>query len=142
VAGSVAAAVARFVSAEVADVSNGVFGAWRFATGGRWAVVSVMGIEAVIDATVEVFGAVIPRACADEDSVNEPCWAVVAPGSAGVRRVVVITVGTDRSGPDLDGDLRLCCRWACDEADSNNGGDDRKTFESVHGFSPWIRRGS
>lgn len=134
-AGSVTAAVARFVSSEVRNVADGVLGAWGFTA--RWggAVIAVVGIVAVINASVEVSGAVVPGSGADEDSVYEPSGSVVAPGGAGVRGVVVVAVRAYRSWSDLDGNLSPRCGRADDEADSNQSGNDREAFESVHRVS-------
>jgi len=57
--------------------------------------------------------AVIPGACADEDPVREPAWAVISIGSAIVRIIRVIAVRADwRSShisaeADSDSDLGL-----------------------------------
>jgi hypothetical protein len=44
---------------------------------------------------------VIPRPDADEDAVHEPLRAVVAIGRAGVRIIVIISIGTNRGWTDI-----------------------------------------
>jgi len=55
-----------------------------------------IGIPARIIATVAVISAVIPRASANEDAVEEPVGPIVAVRSAGIGIVVVVAVGARR----------------------------------------------
>jgi len=56
--------------------------------------------------------AVVPRAGTDEDSADEPVRTVVAVGRAGVRRIVVVAVGANRSWSDY--------RWAHSDCHGSN----------------------
>jgi len=135
----VAAAIANFIPSEVADVADRVLGPGGFATGGHGTVIAMVWIVAIIDVAIEAATAVVPGASADEDAVQEPVRSVVAPGSAGIRGVVIVAVGAYRSGPNLNSNLSLGCGWACGEADSDESCNDRKTLESVHIFSSLCR---
>ena len=64
--------------------------------GESWATIKS---GATVEARVSPI-AVIPRAGADEDSTDEPFRTVVAVGRAGVRRIVVVAVGANRSWSD------------------------------------------
>jgi hypothetical protein len=75
------------------------------ATGRQRASVSVMRIEAIIHVAMETCRAVEPRSCSNKYAVNKPIWPVVPIRSAGIRRVVEISIGADRSRSDLYSNL-------------------------------------
>jgi hypothetical protein len=62
--------------------------------------------------------ATVPGAGADEDASGEPARAVVAVGRAGVRSVVVVTVGADRRGAII-GRADSYGDWTDSYADAN-----------------------
>ena len=103
---NVAISVAGFISLEV--------GEWRGSASGQRAVVSVVGVVAIIDVAVEAMGTVKPGAGSDEETTVEPIGAVVAVRSAIVGGIVEIAVGADRGGAkvDADRDLRGRHRYA------------------------------
>jgi hypothetical protein len=70
-------------------------------------VVSVMGIETVVDVPMKAVVAVKPGARSNEDSAYKPVWSIVPIGRAVVGRIVKITVRAYRSYSDVNGDLRL-----------------------------------
>ena len=61
-------AIADFVAVEVAHVSDIVFRTRCFAAFGIRSLVTMLRVEVVVDVALEVFGAVVPRASADEDA--------------------------------------------------------------------------
>lgn len=84
------------------------FGALRarsFAGSRQGAVIAFANIQRVIDVAVEMVGAVIPRAGADEDAVGEPFGSIIAVGRAGVRRRFIVAVGANRSRSDGDAEV-------------------------------------
>ena len=116
----VAATIADFVAMELRVRMLDCF----FASGWHLAVVAVVDVEVVINVAAEVFSAVEPRAGSNEDTAGEPLRTVVAIGSAGVGRVVVIAVWAHGSRSDTYGDLRMCPgRCGLGEAD----GESKKT---------------
>jgi hypothetical protein len=94
----------------------------------------------VIYVALEVFGAVIPRASANEHTIRKPFRAVVAVGSTTIRRVVIVTIRAFRWDSNVDADLSLCSGSCHREADSSHS-KDRKKFESVHESSSTIHPG-
>jgi len=114
----VAVAVAHFVAFEVFDVVDGPGG--MLAAFGMRAVVSVVGMEMIIDVAAKALRAVEPGADADEDAAAEPLRAVIAVGSAVVGWNVVIAVGTNRRWSNLDGYLSLGLGSGDAEADRND----------------------
>src|SRR5580704_6034011 len=101
----VAVAVAHFVAFEVFDVVDGPGG--MLAAFGMRAVVSVVGMEMIIDVAAKALRAVKPGADADEDATGEPLRAVIA-------------VGTNRRWSNLDGYLSLGLGSGDAEADRND----------------------
>ena len=59
----------------------------------------MVNVVVVIYMAVEMFGAVEPRACTNEDAAGEPLGAVVAIGSAAIGGVVVVTVWAHGATP-------------------------------------------
>jgi hypothetical protein len=68
----------------------------------RRAVIAMAIVERMIDMAVEVIRPVKPRSRADEDTTREPLRAIVAVGSASIRRPLVISVGALRRSSDPD----------------------------------------
>ena len=99
--------IPHFISFEVRDLVETAASLRMIAAGRVRAVITVIGVESVIHMAVEPFGAVKPWAHADEDAARKPVRAVIAVGSAIVRRRVVIAVGADRGYADFDSDLSL-----------------------------------
>jgi hypothetical protein len=98
-------AVPHFIAFEVLDVVDRP--CRMLATGWVRSLVSVVGMEMIIDVAVKALRAVKPRAYANENASGKPLGAVIAVWSTVVGRHVVVTVGTFRSGPDFDRDLGL-----------------------------------
>ena len=96
-AAGVASPVARLVAVEVVE---GLFAALRVRS-----AVAVAGVIAVVDMAVEVAGAAVPVAGADEHSTLKPFGAVVAVGRAVIGSVVVVAVRADWLDSEMDGDL-------------------------------------
>ena len=96
--------------------------------------IAMLRMEPVIHVAAEVGRAMKLRAGANEDATGKPFRAVVAVGSAGIRRNVIVSVRADGSHSNFDGDLRLHFRSGYRQEDSGNSGE-CKTFESVHNFS-------
>lgn len=102
-----AAAIKLIVTVEVLRVI------WMAApVGGRTAgrigtVVAVAWIVIVVDVTAEAARAAEPRASADEDSVHEPCWAVIAIRRTVVRWECVVSVRADRCSSYVDAERHL-----------------------------------
>jgi len=113
-----AVAVAHFVAFEVFDVVDGPDGV--LAAFGMRAVVSVVGMEMIIDVAVKTLRTMKPGPDADEDAAGEPLRAVIAVGSAVVGWNVVIAVGTNRRWSNLDGYLSLGLGSGDAEADRND----------------------
>jgi hypothetical protein len=88
-------------------------------------------IETVIYMAAKVVGAVKPRAGTDEDTADEPFRTVVAVGSTGVRREIVIAVRASGFGTDVDVDLSLGFGSGRREADYSDGSSE-SIMESVH----------
>jgi hypothetical protein len=114
----VAVAVAHFVAFEVFDVIDRPGGV--LATFGMRAVVSVFGMEMIIDVAVKTLWTVEPGAHADEDAAGKPLWAVIAVGSAVVGWGIVIAVGTDRRRANFDRYLSLDLARRYAETDGND----------------------
>ena len=67
----------------------------------RRTVIAVAIIQMMVNVTIEMISAVVPRACTDKHAAVEPFRAIVAIGSAGVRWRLVITVRADWRLADL-----------------------------------------
>ena len=63
-------------------------------------------IEAAIYIPVKTYRAMKPGTCTDEDSSHKPLWPVIAERRASIWRIVEVTIRTNRSHSDIDGDLR------------------------------------
>ena len=72
---------------------------------GQGPVVPMMGIVPVIYVAVEPTVSMVPRAGADKDPANEPVGSVEPVGRAVVGCVVEVTIGTNRRGANVDGNL-------------------------------------
>lgn len=99
--------VAPLVAMEILNVTRMAIGSEAFAALGVIAMVSVVTIEVIVDVSPEVPVTVEPWTCTDEDAACEPLGPVVAIGSAFIRRVVEITIGTDWRRSNLDRNLRM-----------------------------------
>jgi hypothetical protein len=103
-----AAAVAHFIAVKVPGIDMPV----RSLAGPRHrSLVAVIGMEMVIDVSVEVLVSMKPRPDTDEYSVVKPFRSIVPIGGAGVRRNVVIAVRAKGCYPDPNAHLSLC-RWS------------------------------
>jgi len=120
----VAASITHLVSVEVIE---GLVSAFRV-----WASIAVMGIEAVINVTVEVMSSVEPRAGSDEHTAGEPLGPIVSVRGAIVRGDVVVAVRATRLWSDTDGDLCGC--RARNAQQSRNESRKGKEFPIVHVF--------
>lgn len=70
---------------------------------------SAIAAEAMTSPAVAVTPAG-PRTHAEEDAVVEIARSVIPPRCAGIRRISVVAVGTDRLNADVDGNLRTSSR--------------------------------
>jgi hypothetical protein len=79
----------------------------------------------VVNMATELGCAVKPRAGADEDAPVEPFRTVVAVGSTGIGRDVIVSIRTVGGGSDVDADadLSFCVSGGSREADSGRGGE-------------------
>lgn len=128
----VTTSVAHFISLEVMRRS-GVFRCGPFPAGGHRALVTVIGMEVVIDVTVKVGGTMKPRASPDKDTAGKPFGPVVAIGCTTVGSGVIVAVGTIGSDADVDVDLRLCSGSTGCKAKTGGCGQ-CKHFQSTHKF--------
>ena len=130
----VAAAIAHFISLEVCHFIDMLGRLGFIATVWHGAFVAVIGMKTVVDVASEVSGTVKPRTSANEYTTRKPFRPVVAIGSAGIGRNVVVTVGAVGSGPNVDAyaDLSLHFGSAYCEADSSNSSY-REIFKFLHG---------
>jgi hypothetical protein len=85
-----------------------------------FAMVAVFRMVVVVNIAMEVPGAVKPWSGTDKDAASKPLGAVVAVGSAVIRRDIVVTVGTNRGYSDADADLRVCPGSTCCKAESSD----------------------
>jgi hypothetical protein len=98
----VTASVAHFVSFEVGNLIETLSRLGSVATVWPGALIAVFGMETVIYVAVEALMAVKPGANANEHATAKPLRAVIAIGSAIVRRHVIVAVGTYRLNTDVD----------------------------------------
>src|SRR5512146_64053 len=72
--------------------------------------ISKARIKAAIEISAESFGATEPRSCAYKNAGLKPLRSIVPERSAVVRRVIEVTIRTNRLGDDVHGnvDLRIC----------------------------------
>jgi len=90
------------VSATVAAIEAAAVSAATVMPISAAAVVSTATV-AISAAIVAMSVAVKPGSGADEDAACEPVRAVVAVGSAGIRIVIVVAIGTDGRGAVIGG---------------------------------------
>ena len=83
-------------------------------------MIAMARIVAVVDMAVPSGAAVIPRTGTDEDSSGEPVGPVVTIGSAGVGRVVKVSVRAYGCGSDVDRDLCRSNGHAAHQCHSEN----------------------
>ena len=116
----VTASIAHFIAFEMLNPIKMFIGIGFFTTSWPRAVIPMFGMEMVIYVAVEACRAVKPGAGANEDSAGKPLRAVVAVGSAVIRRDVIVPVGTFRRDADVDLHLSLCFGSSDREADCRN----------------------
>ena len=94
-----ALAVASLIAVEVIER--------RCSALGEWSVISVVGIEAIVDVAVEAAGSMEPRAGSEEETADEPVRAIIAIGCAVVGGVIEVAIGAHGCSADInaDGDL-------------------------------------
>lgn len=100
--------VASLVAMETLNVTRMAVGSEVFAAVRVIAMVSVVAIEVIVDVSPEVPVTMEPWTSTDKYAAGEPLGSIVAIGSALIRRVVEITIGTDWRRPNLD--RNLCVR--------------------------------
>jgi hypothetical protein len=108
----VASPVASFVSVEVVET---LLSAAR-----QRPMVAVSRVEAVVYVAVEAVRTMEPGTGSKKQAADKPVGAVVAVGSAVIRRDVIIPVGTFRRDADVDLHLSLCFGSGYGEADCSN----------------------
>ena len=92
-----AVAVARLVGVKVVEGMR--------STLGHRPVIAVVRVIAVVHVTDKAAGTVEPGTSADKDSTSKPIGTVVAVGSAIVRRIIEVAVGTNGRNADVNRDL-------------------------------------
>jgi hypothetical protein len=128
---NVTTAITDFVSFEMGNLADG-FVWFRFvAPVRRGTLVSMIGVQTVIDVAVEVRRTVEPWAGSDEDAPGKPLRTIVTVGCASIGGSVVIPVGAVGGNPDVNADLSRYLGSGRREADSGNSSQN-KTLESVH----------
>jgi hypothetical protein len=101
--------------------------------------VAETGIEMVIHIAVEAFGAMKPWSSANEDSTRKPLRSVIAEGSAGIGRVIEVSVWTSRGHPYSDADVDLRRTLISTPRNANCGNSHRDTkLQSLHQSPQWI----
>jgi hypothetical protein len=133
-AACVATTVTHLVAVEVFHVVDVMLGRWVIAMVGIWAVVPVIGMVVIVDVAVEVFRAMVPGACTDEDATAEPLRAVVTVGCTAVRSRVVVAIGAARRDTNSDADLGVCVGSICCKAETGDRGC-CKDFKATHKFT-------
>jgi len=118
----VTAATTHLVSMEVIE--------GLVSTSRKWTTVAVMWIEAVINVTAKVVGAVKPGAGSDEDSSAEPLGPVVPVWGAVVWGIVEVTIRANRRCSDIDGNLSGCRARDAQQNDNHDG--KGKEFPMAH----------
>jgi hypothetical protein len=78
----------------------------------------------IVAISVTIVMSVVPRADADENSVDEVIGAVIAIRRAGVRGIVIVTIGasgwrTVVAGTDTDGDMNLRVGRSCGQHENS-----------------------
>lgn len=114
--------IATFVAVEVIEGLLATFGVGAGVTATR--------IVAIVNMAVEAAATVVPGASADEETAGEPVGAVVTIGSAVIRGVVVVPVGTGRLRSDVDGDLGRS--YWCGAETCRGKSSDCKQFPEIH----------
>jgi hypothetical protein len=104
------------------------------ASGWHRAMISMIGMEVVIDMATEVSGAMKPWASADEDASGKPLRAIVAVRSAAVGSTIVVAIGTNRGYADFDAHLGLHSGSTCRKA-KTGGCSQCNNFQSTHKFT-------
>jgi hypothetical protein len=97
-------------------------------------VVAVFRVVVIVDVAIEVFGAVKPWPGTDKDAVGKPLGAVIAVGSATVRRGIIVTIRTSGRHTDTDAYLGLGSGSTRCNAETSDGGQSEK-FHSTHKFT-------
>ncbi|HTC34880.1 MAG TPA: hypothetical protein VK724_15995 [Bryobacteraceae bacterium] len=128
-----AATIAHFVAMEVGGVDTlcriEFFTALR-----HGALITVFRMKMVVDVAAEIGSAMEPWTGADKNISTKPLRAVVAGGSTGVGRDIVIAVRTIRGWSYVDGDLSLSLWGGNREADTGNSGYEQNC-KSTHDFT-------
>jgi hypothetical protein len=68
------------------------------AIGSAISVTTTVAIASAIAITAVAMTTSKPRTGTDEDPAVKPRWAIIAVRCAGIRRIVIVTVGTDWRG--------------------------------------------
>ena len=98
----VAATITHLVPVEVVSVMGEVLRIGVFSAGWIRPVIAVVRIKMVIYVAVEIVMTVVPRSGPDENAVNKPFGPVVSPWRALIRSEIVIAIGADRLGSNID----------------------------------------
>ena len=135
----VAPSITHFISLKVSDPINGLSGLRSIANSWRRSFVPVIRMEMVIHVATKVLSAMKPGTDSDEHTTGKPFGAVVAVGSAGVRRGVIVAVRTVGSNPNVHGDLgvHFGSGHENEEPDNSSQGE---IFKSIHYCCPHLPR--
>jgi hypothetical protein len=99
---NVASAIARFIRVEVRECV--------LATCGNRPVISIVRIPAIIYVAIKAARTMEPRSGADEQTVYEPVWPVIAIRGAIVRRVIEVPIRANWRRAEIYADADLCRR--------------------------------
>ena len=129
-----ASSITHLVAMKVLHVIDVMLGLWVIAAIGIRTVVAVVGVVVIVDVAVEVFRAVVPGACTDEDAAAKPLWTIVTVGSTAIGSGVVVAVRTARRDTNCDADLGVCFGSICCKAETGDGGR-CKNLKATHKFT-------
>lgn len=103
---------------------------------GKFAMIAMMRVIAVIYMAVPAVRAMEPWTCSNEYAVGEPLWTVVAIGGAIVGGVVEITIRAHRRRSNMDADGYLGSRRGSGkEGKPGDNREDCKIFHKSHLFT-------
>jgi hypothetical protein len=127
----VAAPIPHFVSFEVRNFIRMICRVRPVAGMRHGAFVSMVRMEMIVHVAAEIRGAVKPGASANEDTTHKPFRAVIAVGSASIRRNVIVPVRAHWRHSNVNADLRFHFGSGHGQANCSECSR-RKIFEFVH----------
>ncbi len=112
-----------------------------FSSRRKWPMISMAIVEVMIHVPVEMLRPMEPGSGSDENAACEPLGAIVAIGSAIVRRLLIVPIRTYRRRSDFYRNLRGRFRRRSQEEPCGNR-QKTKMFQCFHSFSfqLWVGR--